>query len=92
MKDYTPHQSRIIKNYYKNRKGLALQKLQELVTDIYLAESDKKRDQLWNRIEKAMKNMKVPPKIAQHILDKRSPELLAEHLKDWWQAFPAEKK
>ena len=46
---------------------------QEFVTELYLAESDKKRDQLWTRIEKAMANLGVPKKIAQHLLEKRKP-------------------
>lgn len=91
MQERTPYQDRIVKNYYKNRQGLALQKLQEFVTELYLAESDKKRDQLWTRIEKAMANLGVPKKIAQHLLEKRKPELLAEHIQNWWERMPGEK-
>ena len=41
MPDYSPHQKRIIRNYYDNRKDLMLQKLGELVSE--LANSTGKR-------------------------------------------------
>jgi hypothetical protein len=90
MTDYTPYQERIIRRYYDNRQELAFQKLEEMVADLYLAETDKKRAALWKRVEKAMVNLKVPVKIQAHILEKRSPEVLAKNLKDWWQSLPKE--
>lgn len=88
MADYSPHQQRIIRSYYKNREGMALQKLQELVSDLYLAESQKQSDRLWKRIEKAMSNLGVPPRIASHVLAERKVEILAEHVKVWWDKPP----
>ncbi len=90
MKEYTPYQQRIIKNYYRNRQGLALQKLQELVSELYLAETDKKRDQLWKRVAKALANLEIEPKLVEHILERRSAEVLAENIKDWWSKLPRE--
>ena len=90
MKEYTPYQQRIIKNYYRNRQGLALQKLQELVSELYLAETDKKRDQLWKRVAKALGNLEIEPKLVEHILEQRSAEVLAENIKDWWSKLPRE--
>ena len=46
MSNYTKHQKNIIDNYYKNLDSIMLQKLQELVTELYLAESDSK----WERM------------------------------------------
>ena len=91
MKEYTPHQQRIIRNYYRNRERLALQKLQELVGDLYLAGGDRERERLWKRVEKAFVNLKVPPRLAEHILTSRRPELLAEHVKEWWERMPGER-
>ncbi len=88
MPEYTPYQERIIKRYYENRQALAFQKLQELVADLYLAETEKKRESLWKRVEKAMVNLKVPAGIAEHILASRSPEALAKNIEDWWKALP----
>ena len=39
--NYSKHQQKIIKNYYNNRDAIALQRVQELVTELYLAEGKK---------------------------------------------------
>lgn len=83
MTDYTPHQRRIIDRYYDQRDAIMLTKLSDLVSELYLAQNDRKRDQLWKRVAAAMKNLKVPETSAAHILEKKSPEVLAVHLKDW---------
>ena len=49
MPDYTRHQKKIIERYYDRREEIMLAKLQEIVTELYLAETDAKRDQLWKR-------------------------------------------
>ena len=92
MTDYTPYQEGIIRRYYQNRQALSFQKIEELVADLYLAENDRARNRLWKSVEKAMANLRVPPKLAKHILTQRDPELLAKNLKDWWQELPKEKK
>ena len=45
-----------------------LQKLQELVGELYLADTDAKRNRLWQRVHKAMVNLNVPDELAGHIL------------------------
>jgi hypothetical protein len=42
MAKRSSHQDKIIRNYYQNRDAIALQRAQELVTELYLA-SGKKR-------------------------------------------------
>ncbi|HKQ47474.1 MAG TPA: hypothetical protein VJZ71_05355 [Phycisphaerae bacterium] len=83
MPDYSPQQRKIIDRYYDNRDGIMLAKLGELVGELYLADADAKRAKLWDRVAKALKNLKVPEATAAHILKERRPELLASHLKDW---------
>ena len=85
MPDYTRHQKKIIERYYDRREEIMLAKLQEIVTELYLAETDAKRDQLWKRAEKAMKALKVSESIAQHILTQAKPEILAKNLRGWLQ-------
>ena len=82
-RDYSSYQQGVIKRYYDNLPQQTLGKLAELVTELYLAKSQKKLDQLWGRVEKAMDKIKVPKKIAEHILSKRKPEILAANLEDW---------
>ncbi len=82
-KEYSKHQQKVIKRYYDNLDTIKLQKLQELVTDLYLAKDTPKEEKLWERAEKAMVHLKIKPKIVEHIMVKRSVEVLAENLKDW---------
>ena len=82
-REHSSYQQGVIKGYYDNLPQQTLGKLAELVTELYLAKSEKKLDQLWGRVEKAMAKIKVPKKIAGHILSKRKPEILAAHLEDW---------
>ena len=82
-RDYSPYQQGLINRYYDNLPQQTLGKLAELVTELYLAKTDKKRQQLWGRVEKAMAKIKVPTKIAEHILTQRKPEILAANLEDW---------
>jgi hypothetical protein len=84
--EYTKTQKKIIDRYYDNLDTIMLTKLQELATEIYLAEGKKKKlDQLWDRAGKAMANIGVPPDIQAHILEKRSPVILAKNIEDWLQ-------
>jgi hypothetical protein len=83
MTDYTPHQRKIIDRYYEHKADIMLARLGELVGELYLADTDKQRDRLWQRVDLAMKNLKVPPREAARIMEKRDPRLLAEQLKEW---------
>ncbi|MBN2377387.1 MAG: hypothetical protein JXD22_13370 [Sedimentisphaerales bacterium] len=85
-KEYSKHQQKVIKRYYDNLDSIKLQKLQELVTDLYLAKDTPKEEKLWDRAEKAMLQLKIKPKIIEHIMVKRSVEVLAENLKDWMRS------
>ena len=76
MKDYTPYQRKVIQRYYDQRPNLLLQKLANLVTDLYLAEG-KKSDRLWASAAGAMQKLGVPQPRIDHVLSKREPTLLA---------------
>ena len=54
------YQERAIKNYYKNRDAIMLQRLGELVTDLYLAEG-KSRARVWQRITGALEKLEIKP-------------------------------
>jgi len=83
MADYSRHQKKIIERYYDRRDEIMLAKLQEIVTELFLSETEKKSAQLWARAEKAMISLKVEDSIREHILTKREPEMLARHLRGW---------
>ena len=88
MGDFTPHQKKIINRYYDNRDHIMLTKLQEIVTELYLADTEAKQGRLWKRAETAMKNLKVPPTVASHILAQKKPEVLAHNLRQWLEGKP----
>jgi len=81
--EHSRYQKKVIERYYDHRDVIMLNKLQELVSELYLADTDKKRERLWARAESAMKNLKVAPPIMQHILTQRKPEVLAANVTEW---------
>jgi hypothetical protein len=83
QRDYSEHQQRIISKYYNRLDTIMLQKLQELVGELYLADTDAKRSRLWQRVEKALVNLNIPSEIAAHIMAKKDVEILARNLQDW---------
>lgn len=80
MPKRSPHQQRIIRDYYKNRDAIMLQKLGEMVTDLYLAEG-KARERLWKRVAQALENLEVPPARIEHIVQSDNPSLVADLVK-----------
>lgn len=87
-KKHTNHQKNVISNYYKNLDGIMLSKLQELVTDLYLADSQAKTDRLWERAQKAMEKLKIKPAIIEHIMKSHSVTVLAKNIENWLKANP----
>ena len=85
-REYSDYQKKVIGRYYDNQPAVMLQRLQELVAELYLANTDRKRAQLWKRAEAAMKGLRVPDSVMQHILTQQRPEVLAANLNDWLKA------
>jgi hypothetical protein len=89
--DYSPYQKSVISGYYNNLDTIMLGKLSELVSELYLAETQvrpgtagaAKRDRLWDRAHKAMVKLKIPPPILDHIMQKKDVQILAKNLQDW---------
>lgn len=81
--DRSSYQKKVISRYYDNLDTIMLGKLQELVTELYLADSQKKSDRLWERVEKAMVKIKIKPAIIDHIMKTRSVEVFAKNVQDW---------
>lgn len=91
MADFSAHQLKIIGRYYDHREGIALNRLSEIVTDLMLADTDRRRNQLWKRAEQAMNTLKVPPSIKQHLLMTRDPQALARNLRGWLKQAPGKR-
>jgi hypothetical protein len=84
MAKRSSYQQRVIKNYYKNRDAIMLQRLGEMVTDLYLAEGPE-RTRLWKRVAGALENLKVSQSRIDHIVQSDNPSLLASFLKGFNQ-------
>jgi len=76
MQDFTRHQQKIIKRYYENIDQISLQRLSELVAELYLA-SGKKRDKLWESAVACMGKLGIPTARIDHIVKEKKPELVA---------------
>ena len=91
MGELSDYQKKVVERYYSQREAIMLNKLQEIVTELYLAASDKKREQLWSRVQAAMEHLSIKPGIIEHIMSRRDPEILARNLQDWLKAADASK-
>jgi len=83
QRNYSAYQQKIISNYYKNMDTIALSRLQDLVGQLYLANSSSQQDKLWKRAQKAMDQLKIPENIKNHILRQKNVEVLAKNLQEW---------
>jgi hypothetical protein len=82
-KEYTDYQKAVISGYQNNLDTIMLNKLGELVSDLYLADTPKKQERLWERVQKAMTNLKIPQPVADHIMQKHDVKILAQNINDW---------
>ncbi len=77
MAKRSSYQQSIIRNYYQNKDSIALQKLQEHVTELYLAEG-KGRAQRWKHIVSALEKLEIPASRIEHLKKQDDPALLAK--------------
>jgi len=85
-KEYSSYQRDVISRYYDNVEAITLARLQELVGQLYLAESEAKQARLWERAQKAMVRLKIKPAIIEHITNKKDVVVLAKNIEDWLDA------
>ncbi len=79
MENFSKYQQSIIKNYYKNRDDVSLQRAQELLTELYLAEG-KKLEKAWESLFTNLERLGIPPDQLEHLKKVRKPELVAKWL------------
>lgn len=82
MPDYTPYQKGIIRRYYEHGETLALQNLSEIVSDLYLADSESAKQRLWKRAAAALAKLKPSAMRTERIVAERDLEGLAALLTD----------
>ncbi|WP_202920455.1 hypothetical protein [Urbifossiella limnaea] len=81
MQDYTANQQKIIKRYYENIDQISLQRLAELVGDLYLA-TGKKLAKAWEAAAGCMQKLGVPQSRIDHLLAQKKPEMVATLVKE----------
>jgi len=80
MAERTKYQERAIRNFYDNREAIALQRVQELVTELYLSEG-KARDKHWKNVAVHLQKLGVAPETIDHLVAQNRPELVANLIK-----------
>ena len=78
-KNFSKYQQNVIKRYYDNRDSIALQRAQELITELYLSEG-KKRLKVWDALAKNLEKAGVPAAHIEHLRAQDKPELVAKLL------------
>lgn len=76
-KEYSKYQQNVIRRYYDNREAVSLQRLQELVTELYLAEG-KARERQWKYIVAALEKLGLKQDRIDHLRQQDDPKLLAK--------------
>ena len=80
MAERSKFQQKVIKNYYENREAIALQRVQELVTELYLTEG-KKREKHWKSVASHLEKLDVKQETIDHLVEQDNPELVASLVK-----------
>jgi len=75
--NYSRYQQSVIRNYYSNKDNVSLQRVQELLTDLYLAEG-KKLGKVWDSLFLHLERIGVPADQLAHLKEAKNPELIAQ--------------
>ncbi|MDN3513188.1 MAG: hypothetical protein NG747_02170 [Candidatus Brocadia sp.] len=79
-KGYSPYQQKVIRNFYENKDLRLIQKLGELVSDLYLETSEKKKDTGWKKIRKMLLDLKVHPNEAEYLTKDKNLAVISKKL------------
>ena len=80
--DRTAHQEKIIRNYYRNRDAIGLQKAQEAVGELYLSEG-KKRETVWKRLCSHLEKVGMKPAMIEQLRADDNPAKVAKALEKY---------
>ena len=87
MAKHSSYQQRAIRNYYENQGNILLQRLGDLVTDLYLAEGQA-RVRLWKRVAETLEKLKIPKARVERLVAGDNPALLVDLLKELLEKQP----
>jgi hypothetical protein len=79
-KGYSKYQQKVIKNFYDNKDIRLVQKLGELVSNLYLETNEKKKETGWKKIKKMLTNLKVHPGEVEYLTKDKTLSLISKKL------------
>ena len=77
MPERSKYQQNVIRNYYENRETIALQRAQEIVTELYLSEG-KKREKYWKSLGNHLLKLDVKQAAIDRLVAQDDPQLAAK--------------
>jgi hypothetical protein len=81
MAKRSKYQEKVIRNYYENREAIAVQRVQELITELYLSQG-KQRARHWKTLMPHLAALGMSQSQIDELVAQDNPELVARHLKD----------
>ncbi len=81
-KGYTQYQKKVIRNFYDNKDLRLVQKLGELVSNLYLETSEKKKETGWKRIKKMLNDLKVHPHEVEYLTKDKDLSMISKKLSE----------
>ncbi|HRX81813.1 MAG: hypothetical protein H6821_03350 [Planctomycetaceae bacterium] len=81
MAERSKFQQKAIKNFYDNREGIALQRAQELVTELYLSEG-KGRAKHWKSLATHLLALGIKADKIEELQTQDNPEAVAKLVQD----------
>jgi hypothetical protein len=78
LPDRTPHQEGIIRRYYERRNEIAIQKLSEIVSNLYAETSPRKIASAWKAAERHLLASGAHPHEVKTVVEGRDLEALAK--------------
>ncbi len=79
-KGYTKYQQKAIKNFYDNKDIRLVQKLGELVSNLYLETSEKKKETGWKKNKKMLTDLKVHPGEVDYLTKDKNLSIISKKL------------
>ena len=79
-KGYTKYQQKAIRNFYDNKDLRLVQKLGELVSNLYLETSEKKTEAGWGKIRKILTDLKVHPGEVEYLTKEKKLSMISKKL------------
>ncbi len=80
VKGYTQYQKKVIKNFYENKDLRLIQKLGELVSNLYVETSEKRKESGWKRIKKMLTDLKVHPHEVEYLTKDKDLSMISKKL------------